>query len=496
MTRIAVAGFQHETNSFAKGQAGLTEFEMADSWPGLLRGAEVIAGTRGINLPIAGFAAAAEARGVEVIPILWCAAEPSGPVADAAFDRITADILDGIKAAGPVDGVYLDLHGAMITESLPDGEGEVLARLRARFGAELPVAVSLDMHANVSERFVGLADVVRIFRTYPHLDMAKTGARCLAPLLEAVAGKRPCKAFRRAPYLIPLHAQYTGDGPVGRLYAQAAARGVEFAVGFTAGDTPYTAPSLIAFADTQEAAEVAADALLADLVAAEPDLSVPLPTAAEGVEQAMAYPSGKPVVIADVEDNPGGGGSSDTTGLLKALVAKGTKGALLGLLHDPDAAAAAHRAGVGAELEVPLGGRSGCPGDSPMAARVRVDALSDGAVVYEGEMYGGGVAQVGASAALRILADGCDVVVAVSSVRNQCLDRGYFRFLGLEPETARILAVKSTVHHRAEFDPISQASLAVCVPGALASDLTRPAYRHLLPGLRLGPGGPEFGRER
>jgi microcystin degradation protein MlrC len=131
-----------------------------------------------------------------------------------------------------------------------------------------------------------------------------------------------------------------------------------------------------------------------------------------------------------------------------------------------------------------------------MAARVRVDALSDGAVVYEGEMYGGGVAQVGASAALRILADGCDIVVAVSSVRNQCLDRGYFRFLGLEPETACILAVKSTVHHRAEFDPICEASLAVCVPGALASDLTRPAYRHLLPGVRLGPGGPEFGRER
>jgi microcystin degradation protein MlrC len=200
---------------------------------------------------------------------------------------------------------------------------------------------------------------------------------------------------------------------------------------------------------------------------------------------------GKPVVIADVEDNAGGGGSSDTTGLLRALIDAGADNAILALMNDPAAAAMAHAAGIGGIFETGLGGRSGCTDDAPLHARFEVTALSDGTVPFEGEVYHGGTAQIGPTACLRVLDTPGVIRVVVGSVRNQCLDRAYFRHIGLTPETARIVCVKSTVHFRADFDPIAQATiLAASVPGALASDLTTVPFRNLRPGVRLGPGGP------
>ncbi|GAB5447891.1 M81 family metallopeptidase [Gymnodinialimonas sp.] len=493
--RIAVAGFQHETNSFSPTPATLADFEMDDSWPGLSRGPDVIHRTRGINLPIAGFVQAAEADpSVEIIPILWASAEPSGPVTDAAFDTIAGWILDGLKAAGPLDGLYLDLHGAMITERHDDGEGALLTLLRAALGPDLPITISLDLHANISATMVAHATSIALFRTYPHLDMADTGARCLPMLKAQIQGARPCKAFAQVPYLIPLHAQCTDMAPMGPLYALAEAAGAELAAGFTGGDTRHTCPSILAYADTQAAADQAVATVLDATITAEPDFIGTPPPPDQVVRAAMALPEDAPVIIADVEDNPGGGGSSDTTGLLRALVEGGAQGALLGVMHDPDVAQAAHRAGLGATIAMPLGGRSGCAGDRPYEACFQVDALSDGRVVYEGAMYGGGEAQIGPSALLKVMETNADVRIVVSSVRNQCLDRGYFRALGVDPETARIVAIKSTVHFREAFAPMAQAVLTTRVPGALSSDLTQAPFKHLRDGVRLGPMGPVFRR--
>lgn len=498
MPKIAIAGFQHETNSFGTGRAGLAEYEMADSWPPLLSGDAVIDGTRGLNLPIAGCITAARAAGTELHPILWGSAEPSGPVTDEAFETIATRILNGIAACHPLDGLYLDLHGAMITESHDDGEGALLARIRDRFGPDLPIAISLDMHANVTRALVDLADTISIYRTYPHLDMAETGARAFRQLGALMTGYRPAKAFRQLPYIIPMHAQYAGAGAMKRLYDEAiAASGddaeVELAVGFTAGDIADCGPSIIAHAPDADRAEALAEALLSRALEEEPRFDCHLPTAAEAVAEAMALPPGKPATIADVQDNPGGGTSSDTTGLLRALVAAKASGALLGVMHDPEAAATAHRLGIGATFDAPLGGRSGVAGDAPFDGTFRVEALSDGQVRYEGEMYGGGVAQIGPTAALRVMAPGADIQVVVSSVRNQCLDRGYFRHIGLDPEKARILAVKSTVHHRADFEPISQAMISAGAPGSLICNIPAIPYQNLRPGVRLGPNGPVFG---
>ena len=491
--RIAIAGFQHETNSFSPVAADLAEFEMADSWPGLLRGGAVITDTRGLNLPIAGFVAAAS--DADLHSILWCAAEPSGPVTARAFEAICDDILAGLAEAAPLDAIYLDLHGAMITDSYPDAEAEILRRIRARFGPDLPIVVSLDLHANVSAAFVSQATAITMFRTYPHLDMAEAGARAYAALEAILCGATPAKAFRQVPYLIPMHAQFTGAAPAGTLYAavtgfDAPGQWAEFATGFSGGDSPVTGASIIAHAPTQDRADRIADALLARVIAAEDAFDQPLTPPADAVAQAMALPIGKPVVLADVQDNPGGGGSSDTTGLLRALVKARAQNAMLGLLHDPEAAAAAHAAGVGATLHLGLGGRSGQFGDTPFPVTARVTALSRGHVPYEGAMYGGGTAQIGPTAVLQMTEGGADVRVVVSTIRNQCLDRAYFRHIGLVPETARLIAVKSTVHFRADFDPIAQATLPVASHGALGCVLSDVAYKHLRPGVRIGPNGP------
>ena len=468
MPRIAIAGFQHETNSYGAGRAGLAEFEMADSWPRMLSGAEVIDETRGMNLPIAGFAAAAQSAGAELVPILWCAAEPSGPVTDTAFDAIAGRIEDALQRSGALDALYLDLHGAMITESHSDGEGALLERLRAKLGKKLPIAVSLDMHANVSARMVALADVICIYRTYPHLDMAETGARAWGRLGPILQGKRPAKAFRRAPFLVPLHAQHTGADPARGLYAalpDGDGAHVEMALGFTAGDTPDVGPSVIAHAATAAEATSLADAAIARLTAAGPRFPTELASPAQAVSAAMAAAPGRPVVLADVQDNPGAGASSDTTGLLRALVAAGAQRALLGLLHDPALAAMAHAAGAGAVIAGAMGGRSGLADDHPYHGRFRVVALSEGKVRYGGAMYGGGIGTLGPSCALRLEDTAADVTVVVTSIRNQCLDLAQFTHFGLDPAAARIVAVKSTAHFRADFEPIAARVIPVAAPG-------------------------------
>ena len=175
--RVAVGGFMHETNTFAPSRATFAMFERPDSWPGLSVGQTVLQATKGINIPIAGFVDAAAGVGFALAPTLWCNAGPSAHVTDDALDRIANDLIARLRAAGPVDAVYLDLHGAMVTESREDGEGAILAKVRAAIGPHVPIVASLDLHANVTTQMFENADALVGFRTYPHVDMAITGQR-------------------------------------------------------------------------------------------------------------------------------------------------------------------------------------------------------------------------------------------------------------------------------------------------------------------------------
>lgn len=486
--RIAIAGFQHETNTFVEKLTELDDFLQADSWPEMLIEQAVMTQTQGMNLPIAGFIAAAQEVGDTVLPILWCSAEPGGRVTDHAFETITGRIIAALERVMPLDAVYLDLHGAMVTESDDDGEGALLARLRQTLGDDIPLIASLDLHANVTERMVATSDALTVYRTYPHIDMAATGARAHR-LIHRINQHGPwVKVWQQGTYLIPLHAQHTGAGPAKDIYDGFASQDgtadalVECALGFTAADIADVGPSILAYATSQSAADALVERHAARLARFQPDFDVPLLTPTQAVARAIAAKPGRPVVIADVQDNPGAGAASDTTGLLRELIAQQAPSTLLGVIHDPELAAQAHHAGAGLGFYAWIGGRG--RDDTPLQAEVIVERLSDGRVRFTGEMYGGGVGSLGLSASLRVR--GTDIRFVVSSIRTQCLDLAHFRHLDCAPEGARIVCVKSTAHFRADFEPIAQEVLLAAAPGAFLCALHPDQYTRLRQGVHVG----------
>ncbi|ABC22144.1 M81 family metallopeptidase [Rhodospirillum rubrum] len=495
--RLIIAGFLHETNTFGPRKADYAAFEDGGGWPRLCDGADILTTMRGVNVGICGFIEEAEARGWSLCPIQWCAASPSAPVTRDAFERIAGRIVEGIRAAGPVDGVYLDLHGAMVAEHVDDGEGELLARVRAVIGTETPLVVSLDLHGNVTPKMVAMADALLGYRTYPHVDMAETGRRAARYVARRLSGAPDAKAFRQVPFLVPISWQATSVAPNKDLYARLPAleaRGASTAslmMGFPAADFADCGPSILVYAPTRALADTLADELLAEVVAAESRFAGKIYAPEEGVRIAMARAetASRPIVIADTQDNPGAGGESDTTGMLRALVACGARDSALGLICDPAAAAQAHRAGVGATLRLALGGKSGIPGDRPFEADFVVETLSDGAFIATGPYYQGARMRLGASACLRI--DGVRVVV--TSSKAQLADQSMLRFVGIDPMRQDIIVVKSSVHFRADFEPIAEAILDCAAPGPMLADPAALPFKRLRKGLRLSPNGPAFG---
>ena len=263
---LAVGGFQHETNVFASSPTTYESFEMHDGWPGLTRGPALVGAVAGINLPITGFCDAASAAGFSLAPLLWASAEPAAHVSRDAFDRISTMICTDLLESLPrLAGVYLDLHGAMVTQDHDDGEAELLRRVRSVIGA-LPLVVSLDWHANLSREAFELCDAIAIFRTYPHLDMATTGARCFRLLERRLHLGRPlCRAYHDIDYLIPLVAQCHTTEPCATICAavqtEAGAPGMlssDFAPGFPASDGPTCRPALVCYGEDSDAVDQSA----------------------------------------------------------------------------------------------------------------------------------------------------------------------------------------------------------------------------------------------
>lgn len=496
--RVAFAGFLHETNTFASAPADMAAFQQGGGYIPYTRGAPLREAIRGVNLGMAGAFDHADAAGWDVAPILWAGAIPSASVTRDAYEAIVAEILDGLRAAAPFDAIFLDLHGAMVADHVDDGEGELLARIRSEF-PDHPIACALDLHGNITPRMFELADVLVGFRTYPHVDMAETGQRAAAALDGLMdAGRGWSRAMRRGDYLIPISWQCTDMEPARSLYALThdLPEGVASAsvfLGFPAADFPDCGPAVFAYGPDAAAVAAHADRLAAALAEREGAFAGEAFSPEDAVREAMRLSADatRPVVIADTQDNPGAGGSSDTTGMLRALVACGAEGAALGNLHDPEAARAAHAAGVGAEIEIPLGGRSGLKGDAPFHARFRVAGLSAGSVHATGPYYGGTMIDMGPSAALQI----GGVTVVVTSHIAQMADRNFYRMVDVEPEAQRILVNKSSVHFRADFEPIAQTILVATAPGAMPLCPSALPWTRLRPGIRLRPNGPAFGAE-
>ena len=507
MARIAVGGFQHETNTFAPQRATWDDFERADAWPGFVRGAKLIDAVAGYNIPIAGAVEALRARGHELLPLCWCSAPPSAHVERDAYERVAGAILEDLAAQGAakghIDGVYLDLHGAMVAEHYEDGEGELLRRIRALVGDTVPIVASLDYHTNMTPEMVRYSSAMVGYRTYPHIDMAATGGRAALLLLRLLTERRPLyKAYRQLDFLIPLVWQCTGAEPAKGIFALiedieggAASHNqgivsITHTPGFPPADIAQCGPALVVYGHDREAAEAAADRIAAAIGEREAAFAGRLYTPEEAVAEAMllARHATKPIVLADIQDNPGAGGTSDTVGLLRALIAQRAQGAVIGMIVDPEAAAAAVAAGEGARLDGAIGAKIGYAGEVPVDADWRVVRLGSGEFTGTGPMYGGAKFRIGPMALVRDEASGVSAVLAAK--RIQAADQEMFRHVGVEPAKVPILALKSTVHFRADFGPIAEKILCVVSPGAHISDPAELPYRNLRRGIRLNPLGP------
>ena len=496
VARIAIGGFMHETNTFAVQPATYQDFERHDAWPGLSRGQALIQNLRDLNIPSGGFIAEAEHDDHVLVPLLWCSAEPSAQVTRDAYERIADMLCSDLALAGALDAVYLDLHGAMVSEHLDDGEGELIARVRSVVGDTLPIVVSLDLHANITDAMLQHASAITVYRTYPHIDMADTGRRAYALTRVLLEGQRLSAASRRGEFLIPLQAQCTDLCPADRLYqtvSDLSGRDVasaDLALGFPPADIAECGAVVLTYDPDPRRAQRAADRIALELERAEAAFDDAMLKPPDAIARALAGNGPGPTVLADAQDNPGAGASADATGIITALVAARARRAVIGALHDPDAAAEATARGIGAEFEWSLGGKLGLADQPPYRARFRVVALGDGRFTCHGAMLAGVTTALGPSALLAVLAPGCDVRVVVTSQRFQCVDRALFHHLGVDLASERIVVVKSTVHFRADFDAIARETLVVEAPGSHPCRLETLNYRRLRPGIRLGPGGP------
>ncbi len=489
--RVAIGGFLHETNTFAEAHTTYEDFAAPDAWPGIVRADEIAPAVRGLNLPMAGFLAQAETLGFDLVPTIWASASPSGLVTQSAFETIVDELVERLAAAGRVDAVFLDLHGAMVCEHIDDGDGEIIRRVRKAAGPDATIVVALDFHANITRLMVETADLLVTYRTYPHVDMEETGRR--AASLLADASSRSYKAFRKLPYLIPLHWQSTLAEPMASMMAivedAERAPGITsaaLAAGFSLADFDECGPAVVVYGPDRNAVDASADRLERSFLDREPAFAGELLEPAEAIKRARAVDG--TVLLADTQDNPGAGATSDTVGILRAMVEARVPDGVVAVICDPEAAAAAHAAGEGADITIALGAKSARSTEESVVATFRVERLGDGNFVGTGPFYSGCRMQLGPMAQLRI----GGIRIVVSSRRQQAADRAMLRHVGIDPARHQIVALKSSVHFRADFAPLAKQILTVVAPGENIADPERLGYSRLRRGVRIQPLGRAF----
>jgi microcystin degradation protein MlrC len=479
VVRFFVGMFSHETNTFSTIPTDRRQFEARD----LRYGGEILEAYRSTGTCLGGMIDAAAERGALLLPSVAAAASPAGPVVKEFYAEIKARLLADLAAVGPLDGVLLDLHGAMVPAGLEDGEGDLLTAVRRVVGPRLPVAVTLDFHANVSDAMVQHATLLHGYKTYPHVDMAERGREATRRLLDVVSGGlRPTVAFRRPPLLPPIAGQLTARGPMRRLYDLAAEMerepgvvSISIFAGFPLADIHDAGLSVYVATDHDPGLAGRLADRLAEVAWAHRGefIHTALPVQA-AVAQALAA-DGRPVILADIADNTGGGAAGDGTEILRELLRVGARGATLACLWDPAAAAACARAGAGATVTLDVGGKVDDRHGAPIRLTGRVRALSDGCFVHKGPMFRGLPGRLGLTAVL----DVNDVKIILISHRWQTLDPEMIRFVGIDPAAEKILVVKSTIHYRAAFEPLAPTIIEVDAPGLSSSNLARFTFQNV-----------------
>jgi microcystin degradation protein MlrC len=486
--RLLIAMMKHETNTFSPVPTPLARFGHG---PGPLYGEAAIAAYRGTGSGLGAYLDLAEREGAEIVLPIAASASPSRPVEDGAYEHIAGVICDAVAKGGPngaFDGIMLDLHGAMVSESFEDGEGELLRRIRA-IDPKTPIAVAYDMHANLYDAMIANATVVAGYRTYPHIDTYDTAKRAGEILLKAMRGEvRPVIAWGNAPMLPHVMRQGSDDHPNKELQARCAAMAAEGAqgralcaslfTGFPHADIANAGLSAVVVTDGDRAlAERLRDELLDQAWRDREDFVYRLEPLDQSLARAASLrgqPGDGPVVLLDHYDNCASGGTMDTTAVLAAILRAGLDNVAAFAIWDPEAVQQAIAAGIGAEVALAIGGKlamPAIPGESrPLAVTGTVKTISDGRFRNRGPMQRGVLTDMGPS----VVHDTGKVEIALISRHVEPSDLNCFLALGIDPLQKRYVMLKSRIHWRAGLGHLARAVVECAGHGVCTSD-----YRQL-----------------
>ncbi len=477
--RIAIAGFQHESNTFNLVPTGRPAFAAQN----LRFGPSLVETWRDAHHELGGFLEAAAIEGFEPVPLVTAWAMPAGPVADAVLDEITGHIIERVRAERP-DGLLLALHGAMVAHSHLDADGETVTRIRQALGPDFPFAVTFDLHGNLSERAIANCDLAVAYRTNPHVDQRECGRRAARLLVRRIRGEiRPCQALAKPPLLINIMTQDTSREPlrpfmeaIRALEQKPGILAASFLPGFAYSDVPQMGPSVVVVSDGDPAlARKEADQLAEQLWQARERFEVHLPNAAEAVAQALKTER-MPVVLVDTGDNVGGGSSADGTVILAELLRQNATDSVV-CLCDPEAVRACVAAGLGAEVALRVGGKLDRQHGEPVPVTGRVRVLHDGEYVEHQVRHGGLRHNRMGPTALVELPGGNQLVL--TSLRHPPFSLGQLTCVGISPEKQRILVVKAAIAYKAAYAPIAGTIIEVDTPGVTAINPRRFTYRHI-----------------
>ena len=477
--KIAVGAVIQEANTFSPVPATLESFERTF----YLKGEEIPRKLGDSSTEITGFYDVFSGGRFEVVPTLAAMAVSGGRLERGAYNVLRDELISRLRSAGPVDGLLLALHGAMCLEDDDDGDGELLAEIRATVGSDCLIFVTHDLHANLTQKVAQLSDGVVGYHTTPHVDHRSTGARAARLLLRSLeTGERPRNYFRKIPMMAPSVNMNTGRQPLGPI--------IQRAQQFEAN--PLT-PSISAFwmqpwLDVEEAGAavnvvcygVFEDAFnplkeLGDAMWETRDqLSLTLWSARDAIRDAVRQ-NGAPNIFADTGDAPSGGAAGDSNYLLKELLSEGVADTTLLTLTDADAARKMHDAGEGSLLELRLGGAIDRTHFAPATFSGRVLRLSDGAFRYSGEIANGQQAEMGLAGIFEI--GPLKVVVHERPVFTH--DPALYRSVGLEPKEAKIVVVKTPTQFRACYEPFAHKIYELDTPGVCTTNLRQLEFKRI-----------------
>ena len=480
--RIAALGLHHETNTFSSFPTTYESFS-SSSYGGILRGTDIESHQRATHSTFAGYFQAADEFGFELQPLLFAVNDPSGTITREAFDRIVDEMMRLLEERGPWDGVLLNQMGAAVSEDYPDVDGEIAARTRALVGPRVPIIMTLDLHANMSQKMVDHTQAIVVYRTNPHLDAAERAVDACHILVRTIKGEiHPLGALEMPPMVISILRQDTREEPMRGLIAdveEAARRPhilhASMAQGYPWADVEEMGASFYALADGNAAAARAAARWMAERAwARRAELAhAPSLTPGDALEHAMHAPRG-PILLLDVGDNVGAGSAGDSTFILAEAQRRGVR-SMLETVRDPQAVQACVAAGIGATITLQVGGKTDALHGPPVTVSGYVRLISDGKFEEPGSIHGG----------FRYFNNGTSVVLETNdghtlllvSTRYLNTSRQQYYSVGIRPEDYKIIVAKGVVSPRPAFQPIAAEMLLVNTRGASSAELSNFDYR-------------------